>query len=126
MNSYLQVKKFLVPEKTQELLKGWTSMYRKGHVQKIKAWLKNQSLFSEYQKKEFAKNKENITVEAPQASTRNNSPQRVPNKGKQVPKNKPMGQKKSKGKDNPYPQNYRIPKKETAMYNVLNMERTMM
>ncbi|MBW0583944.1 hypothetical protein O181_123659 [Austropuccinia psidii MF-1] len=42
------------PEKTQEILKGWTPMSCKGHVQKKKYWLPNQSIFSEDQKKELA------------------------------------------------------------------------
>ncbi|MBW0573438.1 hypothetical protein O181_113153 [Austropuccinia psidii MF-1] len=67
-------------------------------------------------------------VEAPQASTRTITPQQVPNKPKKTPKTKWKGKKKAKPKWNkPYPQNYRIPKKEkTAMDNVLNMARTLM
>ncbi|MBW0550702.1 hypothetical protein O181_090417 [Austropuccinia psidii MF-1] len=40
MNSYLQLKKFLGPEKTWELLKCLTPMSFKGKFQKTKAWLK--------------------------------------------------------------------------------------
>ncbi|MBW0580666.1 hypothetical protein O181_120381 [Austropuccinia psidii MF-1] len=86
MNSYLQVKKFMGPEKTEELLKGWTPMSCKGQVQPIKSWLKNQSMLSEDQKKKLGQGKENILVEAPQASTRKNPPQKIPNKPKQTPK----------------------------------------
>ncbi|MBW0582038.1 hypothetical protein O181_121753 [Austropuccinia psidii MF-1] len=131
MNSYLQVKKFMGPKKTEELLKGWKPMYCKGQVQQIKAWLKNKSMLSEDQKKKLAQVKEKIGVEAPQASTSKNPPQRVPKKPNQTPKTNPKGKKKAKGKakpkgNKPAPQNYRIPKKEKkAMDNVFNMSRTL-
>ncbi|MBW0582029.1 hypothetical protein O181_121744 [Austropuccinia psidii MF-1] len=116
MNSYLQVKKFMDPEKTEELLRGWTPMSCKGQDQQIKAWLKNQHIFSEDQKKKLAQGKENSPVDAPQASTSKNLPQKVPNKDKQAPKRNQKGKKNEKGKGKPkwtkpYPQNYRIPKK---------------
>ncbi|MBW0532968.1 hypothetical protein O181_072683 [Austropuccinia psidii MF-1] len=57
------------PEKTEELLKGWTPMSFKGQVQQIKAWLKNQRMLSEDQNKKSAQGKEKSQVEAPQAST---------------------------------------------------------
>ncbi|MBW0510108.1 hypothetical protein O181_049823 [Austropuccinia psidii MF-1] len=74
----------------------------------------------------------NSPVEAPQASTRKNLPQQVPNKPNQAPKTNQKCIKKAKGKEKlmwnkPYPQNYKIPKKEkTAMDNVFNMARTLM
>ncbi|MBW0510413.1 hypothetical protein O181_050128 [Austropuccinia psidii MF-1] len=77
MNYYLQVKKFFGPEKTGDLLKGCTLISCKGKVQKIKAWLENQCILSEDQKKKLAQKKENSPVEAPQASTSNNPPQQV-------------------------------------------------
>ncbi|MBW0566474.1 hypothetical protein O181_106189 [Austropuccinia psidii MF-1] len=89
-------------------------------------------MLSEYQKKKLAQGKENTPVEAPQASTSKIPPQPGPNKPKQTPKTNQKGKQKAKGKakpkwNKPYPQNYRIPKKEkTAMYNVFNMERTLM
>ncbi|MBW0593798.1 hypothetical protein O181_133513 [Austropuccinia psidii MF-1] len=132
MISYLQVKKFMGPENTEELLKGWTPMSCKGHVQQMKAWLKNQSMLSEDQKKKLAQGKDSTPVEAPQASTRKNMPQPVPNKPKQTPKTNNKGKQKEKEKakpkwNKPYPQNYRIPKKEkTAMDNVFNMAPTLM
>ncbi|MBW0524379.1 hypothetical protein O181_064094 [Austropuccinia psidii MF-1] len=43
-------------------------MPAKGQVKKIKAWLKNQSIPSEDQKKQLAQKKEKSPVEAPQAS----------------------------------------------------------
>ena len=100
----------------------------KGQVQQIKAWLKNQCMLSEDQKKKLAQGKETSQVEAPQASTSKNPPQKVPNKPKQAPKTNQKGKQKANPKWNkPYPQNYRIPKKEkTAMDNVFNMERTLM
>ncbi|MBW0588996.1 hypothetical protein O181_128711 [Austropuccinia psidii MF-1] len=121
MNSYLQVITFMGPEKTEELLKGCIPMSCKGQVQQIKAWLKNQSMLSEDKKKKLAQGKENSPVEAPQASTSKNLPQQVPKKPKKTPKTDKKGKQKAKGKakpkwNKPYPQNYRIPKKEkTAM-----------
>ncbi|MBW0520835.1 hypothetical protein O181_060550 [Austropuccinia psidii MF-1] len=128
MNSYLQVKNLLGPEKTEDLLRGWKPMSCKGQVQQIKAWLKIQSMFSEDQKKKLAQGKDNSPVEAPQASTRKSLPQQVPKKGKQNQKSNNKGKQKANPKwKNPYPKNYRIPKKEkTATDNVLNMERTLM
>ncbi|MBW0519367.1 hypothetical protein O181_059082 [Austropuccinia psidii MF-1] len=132
MNSYLQVKKFMGPEKTEEIVKGWTPMSYKGQVQQIKAWLKNQSMLSEDQKKKLDQGKDNTPVEAPQASTSKDPPQPVPNKPKKTPKTNQKGKKKAKGKakpkwTKPYPQHYRIPKKEkTSMDNVFNMARTLM
>ncbi|MBW0554450.1 hypothetical protein O181_094165 [Austropuccinia psidii MF-1] len=63
-----------------------------------------------------------------QASTSKSPPQHVPKKPKQAPNTNQKGKKKAKPKWNkPYPQNYRIPKKEkTAMENVFNMARTLM
>ncbi|MBW0586388.1 hypothetical protein O181_126103 [Austropuccinia psidii MF-1] len=77
--------------------------------------------------KNFSQGKDNRPVEDPQASTSKNLPQQLPNKDKQTPKSNQKGKQKSKPNWNkPYPQNYRIPKKEkTAMDNVLNMERTL-
>ncbi|MBW0592189.1 hypothetical protein O181_131904 [Austropuccinia psidii MF-1] len=89
-------------------------------------------MLSEDQKKKLAQGKDNSPVEAPQASTSKNPPQPVPNKPKQAPKTNQKGKQKAKGKakpkwNKPYPQNYRIPKKEkTAMDNVFNMARTLM
>ncbi|MBW0537645.1 hypothetical protein O181_077360 [Austropuccinia psidii MF-1] len=132
MNSYLQVKNLMGPEKTEELLRGWTPMSCKGQVKQLKAWLKNQSMLSEDQKKKLAQGKDNSPVEAPQASTSKTLPQKVPNRDKKPPKSIKKGKQMAKGKakykwNKPYPQNYRIPKKEkTAMDNVLNMARTLM
>ncbi|MBW0508857.1 hypothetical protein O181_048572 [Austropuccinia psidii MF-1] len=131
MHSYLQVKKFMGPEKTEELWNGWTPMSCKGQVQKIKALLKNQSMLSEDQKKKLAQGKENSPVEAPQDSTSKNLPQQAPNKPKETPKTNQKGKQKEKGKakhkwNKPYPHNYMIPKKEkTAMHNVFNMAITL-
>ncbi|MBW0584550.1 hypothetical protein O181_124265 [Austropuccinia psidii MF-1] len=89
-------------------------------------------MLSEDQKKKLAQGKEKSPVEAPQASTRKNPPQQVPNKPKKTLKTNQMGKQKAKEKaktkwNKPYPQNYRIPKKEkTAMDNVFNMARTLM
>ncbi|MBW0588215.1 hypothetical protein O181_127930 [Austropuccinia psidii MF-1] len=88
-------------------------------------------MLSEDQKKKLAQGKDNTPVEAPQASTSKNTPQTVPNKPKKTQKTNQKGKKKAKGKakpkwNNPYPQSYRIPKKEkTAMENVFNMARTL-
>ncbi|MBW0580372.1 hypothetical protein O181_120087 [Austropuccinia psidii MF-1] len=96
MNSYLQVKKFMGPEKTQELLKGWTPISFKEKVQQIKPWLKNQSMLSEDQKKKLSQGKENSPVEAPQASTSKNLPQQVPNNPKKTPNTNQKGKQKAK------------------------------
>ncbi|MBW0575320.1 hypothetical protein O181_115035 [Austropuccinia psidii MF-1] len=128
MNSYLQVKKFMGPEKIEELLKVWTPISCKRQVQHIKAWLKNQSMLLEDQKKKLAQGKENSPVEAPQVSTSKSPPQQVPKKPKKTPKSNQKGKQKAKPKRNkPYPQNYRNPKKgKTAMNNVFNIARTLM
>ncbi|MBW0559649.1 hypothetical protein O181_099364 [Austropuccinia psidii MF-1] len=86
---------FMGPEKTEDLLRGWTPMSCKGQVKHIKAWLKNQSMFSEDKKKKLAQGKTNSPVEAPKASTGKNLPQKV-KKRAQKPKRK--GQEKGKGK----------------------------
>ncbi|MBW0499188.1 hypothetical protein O181_038903 [Austropuccinia psidii MF-1] len=132
MNSYLQLKNFMGPEKTEELLRGWKSMSCKGQVQQIKAGFKTQSILSKERKKKLAQGKDNSPVETPQASTSRTFPQQVPNKDRKTPKSNQEGKQKAKGKakskwNNHYPQNYRIPKKEkTAMDNGFNMVRTLM
>ncbi|MBW0510644.1 hypothetical protein O181_050359 [Austropuccinia psidii MF-1] len=89
-------------------------------------------MLSEDQKKKLAQGKYNSPVDSPQASTRKNLPQQVPNKDNKTPKSNQKGKKKAKVKEKPkwnkpYPQNYRIPKKEkTAMDNVFNMARALM
>ncbi|MBW0500039.1 hypothetical protein O181_039754 [Austropuccinia psidii MF-1] len=79
------------PERIEELLKVFTPISCKGQVQQIKSWLKNQSVLSEDQKKKLAQGKENIPVEAPQAST-------SAQKAQENPKDQPEGQAKVKGK----------------------------
>ncbi|MBW0531676.1 hypothetical protein O181_071391 [Austropuccinia psidii MF-1] len=101
MNSYLQVKKFMGPQKTEELLKVWKPMSCKGKVQQIKAWLKTQSMLSEDQGKILAQGKENSPVEAPQTSIRKTLPQQVPKNRKKAPKTNQKGKQKAKGKAKP-------------------------
>ncbi|MBW0557432.1 hypothetical protein O181_097147 [Austropuccinia psidii MF-1] len=96
INSYLQVKKFMGPEKTEEPLKVSKPMSCKGQVQQIKAWLKNQRMLSEDQKEKLAQGKENSPVEAPQDSTSKNLPQQVPSKPKKTPKTNQKGKQKPK------------------------------
>ncbi|MBW0497420.1 hypothetical protein O181_037135 [Austropuccinia psidii MF-1] len=79
------------PEKKEELPSSWTPMSCKGQVQKIQAWLKNQSILSEDQKKKLAQGKDNSPVEAPQASK--SAKQRQEN-----PKEQSEGQANGKGK----------------------------
>ncbi|MBW0587752.1 hypothetical protein O181_127467 [Austropuccinia psidii MF-1] len=98
MNSYLQVKKFMGAEKTEELLKGWTPMYCKGQFQQIKDWLKNQSMLSEDQKKKLDQGKENSQVEAPQASTSHKSASTSAKQSQANTKDQQEGQAKGKGK----------------------------
>ncbi|MBW0584987.1 hypothetical protein O181_124702 [Austropuccinia psidii MF-1] len=89
-------------------------------------------MFSKDQEKKLAQGKDNSAVEAPQASKSNNLPQQVPKKGKRVPKRNQKGKQKAKWKakykwSKPYPQSYRIPKREkTEMKNLFNMGRTLM
>ncbi|MBW0579457.1 hypothetical protein O181_119172 [Austropuccinia psidii MF-1] len=122
IKSYLQVNKYLQPEKTEELLKAWTKMSFKGKVQEIKAWLKSQGILSEDQKKD------NSAPEASQASKRKITPQQVPKKKKKDPKSNHKKKKKAKPRWNKaYPQNYRSPKRQKLeMDDVFNMERTFM
>ncbi|MBW0578265.1 hypothetical protein O181_117980 [Austropuccinia psidii MF-1] len=89
MNSYLQVKKLMGLAKTEELLKVWKPMSCKGQVQQIKAWLKNQSMLSDNQKKKLAQGKD----------TSKNPPQPVPNKPKKTSKTNQKGKRKPKGKE---------------------------
>ncbi|MBW0501316.1 hypothetical protein O181_041031 [Austropuccinia psidii MF-1] len=53
MNSYLHIKSFLGKEKIIELLEGFNPFSCKDKVKKIKSWLKNKSLLSIDQKKEW-------------------------------------------------------------------------
>ncbi|MBW0481009.1 hypothetical protein O181_020724 [Austropuccinia psidii MF-1] len=120
------------PRKDRRTSEGLYTHVLQGTSLKIKAWLKNQSMLSEDQKKKLAQGKDNSPVEAPQTSKSKILPQQVPKKDKQTPKRNKKGEKKAKGKakskwNMPYPQNYRIPKKEkTDMDNVFNMARTLM
>ncbi|MBW0512575.1 hypothetical protein O181_052290 [Austropuccinia psidii MF-1] len=98
MNSYLQVKKFMGPEKTEELPKGWTLISCKGQVQQIKAWFKSQSMLSEDQKKNLAQGKDNNPVEAPQAFTRRKYASTSAKQAQANPKDQSEGQSKGKGK----------------------------
>ncbi|MBW0567690.1 hypothetical protein O181_107405 [Austropuccinia psidii MF-1] len=98
MSSYLQVKKYMGPAKTEELLRGWTPMSCKGQVQQIKAWLKNQSMLSEDQKKKLAQGKDKSPVEAFQAFKSKIPPHQVPNKDKQPPKSKQKAKVEEKPK----------------------------
>ncbi|MBW0525692.1 hypothetical protein O181_065407 [Austropuccinia psidii MF-1] len=74
MNSYLHIKSFLGPEKTIELLGGWSPLSCKDKVKKIKNWLKNQSLVSIDQKKELEMTPA-LETEGPVASTSSRSVQ---------------------------------------------------
>ncbi|MBW0559886.1 hypothetical protein O181_099601 [Austropuccinia psidii MF-1] len=87
------------PEKTEDLLRGWTPISCKGQVKQIKAWLKNQSILSKDRKGKLAQGKDNNPVQAPQASKKKNPPQQVPNKEKQSPKRNQKGKAKYKWKD---------------------------
>ncbi|MBW0561081.1 hypothetical protein O181_100796 [Austropuccinia psidii MF-1] len=91
MNSSLQVKKLMGPEKTEEPLRGCKPMSCKGQVQQMKFWLKTQSMLSDDKKKKLAQGKENSPVEAPQAST-------SAKKGQENPKKQSEGKVKGKGK----------------------------
>ncbi|MBW0540955.1 hypothetical protein O181_080670 [Austropuccinia psidii MF-1] len=75
MSSYLQIRRFLGPEKGRGLPEGLDIHVFQSTSPKDKDWLKNQSILSEAQKKD------NSPVETPQASKINNLPQQVPKKG---------------------------------------------
>ncbi|MBW0542938.1 hypothetical protein O181_082653 [Austropuccinia psidii MF-1] len=95
---------------------------------KNKSLVEKKSILSEDQKKELARKKDNRNMEAPQAFTSMNPPQKVPKKGKKAPKSNHKGKQKAKSKCNKtYPQKNRIPTKEkAAIENVFNMEITLM
>ncbi|MBW0480512.1 hypothetical protein O181_020227 [Austropuccinia psidii MF-1] len=127
-NKHLSLRKgeSLGPEKSEYHLKGWTPISCKGKVKQIQAWLKNQIMLSENQKKQLFPKKEKIPVEAPQASKSKNTPQQAPKKGKKAPKRNTKGKAKPKWKKS-YAQSYRIPKREkTAINNLFNMARALM
>ncbi|MBW0532502.1 hypothetical protein O181_072217 [Austropuccinia psidii MF-1] len=90
MNSSLQVKKILGSENKGDLLKCWNLMLVKGQDQQIKAWLKNQSMFSEVQKENLAQKKERLPVEAPPDCT-------SPKYREESPKEQSERQAKGKG-----------------------------
>ncbi|MBW0491570.1 hypothetical protein O181_031285 [Austropuccinia psidii MF-1] len=132
MNSYLQIKRFLGWDKTIELLEGWSPLYCKDKVKKIKNCLKNQTLLSIDQKKQLE-----MTPALEEGAVASTSSTPAPETSKEKPKGpqrKNQGPKnhhgKGKGKENwhiPYPQGYRISKfKPSAMDSVLNMARTLM
>ncbi|MBW0502740.1 hypothetical protein O181_042455 [Austropuccinia psidii MF-1] len=76
MNSYLHDKSFLGQEKTIEILGGWSPLYCKDKVKKIKNWLKNQSLLCIDQKKELEMTPA-LEKERPVASTSSKPAQEV-------------------------------------------------
>ncbi|MBW0509013.1 hypothetical protein O181_048728 [Austropuccinia psidii MF-1] len=124
MNSYLKVKKFVVPKKAEDLPKGWTPISCKGKVQKKKDLLKNQCILSKDQKKELAQKKEKIQVEAPQASKSKNMPQQ----GQENPKEQYKGKEEEKGKEKekpkcnkPFPENYRISKRKVKPWTMCSI-----
>ncbi|MBW0476609.1 hypothetical protein O181_016324 [Austropuccinia psidii MF-1] len=88
MNSYLHIKSFLGQEKTIDLLGGWSSFYCKEKVKKVKNWLKNQSLLSIDQKKEFEMTPA-LEKEVPVVSTSSKP-------GPEMSKDKPKGPQKKK------------------------------
>ncbi|MBW0476229.1 hypothetical protein O181_015944 [Austropuccinia psidii MF-1] len=65
INSYLPVKNLMVSEKTQEPLQGFNQMSFKGKVKEVKAWLNNQSILSEDQRKKLAQKKERTLWKLP-------------------------------------------------------------
>ncbi|MBW0497887.1 hypothetical protein O181_037602 [Austropuccinia psidii MF-1] len=87
---------FMGPQKTEDLLRGWTPISLKAKVQQINACFKNQIILSEDQMKKLAQGKENSSVEAPQASTSKNLASTSAKKGKASPKEQSEGQEKGK------------------------------
>ncbi|MBW0572784.1 hypothetical protein O181_112499 [Austropuccinia psidii MF-1] len=93
MNSYLHIKRFLGQEKTIDLLGGWSPLFFKDKVKKIKSWLKIQSLLSIDQKKEL----EMTPVLEKEGPVVSKSSKPAP----EVSKDKPKGpQKKQRGPKN--------------------------
>ncbi|MBW0552255.1 hypothetical protein O181_091970 [Austropuccinia psidii MF-1] len=75
MNSYLHIKSLLGLKKTIKLSGGWSQLFFKDKVKRIKNWLKNQRLLSIHQKKELDMTPD-LEKEGPVASTRSRSVQR--------------------------------------------------
>ncbi|MBW0586226.1 hypothetical protein O181_125941, partial [Austropuccinia psidii MF-1] len=129
MTSYLHIKSFLGQEKTIELLGGWSPLFCKDKVKKIKNWLKNQSLLSIDQKKELEMTPA-LETESPVASTSSKSVQGQAQRTSEEAEISKNHQSKGKGKANwqrPDPQGYRIPKLQpSAMDSIFNMARTLM
>ncbi|MBW0531789.1 hypothetical protein O181_071504 [Austropuccinia psidii MF-1] len=129
MKSYLHIKSFLGQEKTIKTLVGWSPLSCKDKVNKIKNWLKNQSLLFIEQKKEL----EMTTALEKEGEVASKSSKLAP----QHPKNKPKGpQKKQRGPrknqgkatwHRTYPQGCRIPKLDLSeMGGLFNISRTPM
>ncbi|MBW0539726.1 hypothetical protein O181_079441 [Austropuccinia psidii MF-1] len=97
MNSYLQVKKFMGPENTEELLKGWTPMSCKGKVQKDKSLVKKPKHVIRGPEEVGPRNRKQPSGSSPslqkQKSTSKSAQQAQAN-----PKDQPEGQAKVKGK----------------------------
>ncbi|MBW0574192.1 hypothetical protein O181_113907 [Austropuccinia psidii MF-1] len=112
---------------------GWSPLYCKYKVKKMKNWLKNQSLLSIEQKKELEMTPTLETDGSVAYTSSKPAPEvsmdkpKGPQKKQKGPKNH---QGKGKGKANwhrPYPQGYRIPNLEPLGVNsVFNMARTLM
>ncbi|MBW0485828.1 hypothetical protein O181_025543 [Austropuccinia psidii MF-1] len=93
MKSYLHLKSFLGQEKTIKLLGGWSLLYFKEKVKKLKNWLKNQRLLSIDQRKELEMTTA-LENEGPVGSTHSKT-------SPEMSKDKPKGpQKKQKGPKN--------------------------
>ncbi|MBW0581522.1 hypothetical protein O181_121237 [Austropuccinia psidii MF-1] len=89
-------------------------------VQKIKGWLKCQSILSEDKKKGLAHKKDNSPVKAPQASPGSKH-------GKASPKEQSEGKEKGKVQvELTLPTELQNSKEKIAMDNVFNMARTLM
>ncbi|MBW0522692.1 hypothetical protein O181_062407 [Austropuccinia psidii MF-1] len=120
MNSYLHIKSFLGQETTIELLAGWSPLSCKDKVKKINNWLKNQSLLSIDQKKDFEMTPA-LEKEGPVAYTSSKPAPEMSKYKFTGPQKKHKGPKSHQGKGKckgnwhrPYPQRYKIPKLEPS------------
>ncbi|MBW0550981.1 hypothetical protein O181_090696 [Austropuccinia psidii MF-1] len=98
MNSYLQVKNFIGPEKTDELLRGWTPLSCKGQAQQIKAWLKNQEHFFRGPEEEVGPKKGKQPSQSSSSIHQQESTSKSAKQGHSSPKEQSEGQAKGKGK----------------------------
>ncbi|MBW0513934.1 hypothetical protein O181_053649 [Austropuccinia psidii MF-1] len=111
------------PEKTEDLLKGLKPMSCKGQVQKLEVWLKTKAFCQWTRSRSWPKGRTTAQWKLPKPPQAIFCTKKCQTKASKLQKAK--GKAKPKW-NKPYPQNYRIRKKEkTAMDNAFNMARTL-